>query len=34
MEVKETGCLGKIDILKGIGYFEMGCLGEWMQSDG
>ena len=29
MEVKETGCLGKIDILQGIGY-----LGEWEWSDG
>ena len=34
MEVKETGCLGKIDILEGIGNFDMGCLGEWEQSDG
>ena len=34
MEVKETGCLGKIDILEGICYFEMGCLREWEQSDG
>ena len=29
MEVKKTGCLGKIDILEGIGNFDMGCLGEW-----